>query len=107
MKIFLLAESISLRLLNADNIIFLVLMVVEILDIEVLRNFTFWQKFYNFYQAQYSPQMYHKSVRIEEKENFFTNSESTYPKLSNDVRGVYFGQVVIKKERFEYWEDKK
>ena len=51
--------------------------------------------------------MYHKSVRIEEKEKFFTNSESTYPKLLNDVRGVYFGQVVIKKGRFEFWEDKK
>ena len=51
--------------------------------------------------------MYHKPVRIEEKEIFFINSESTYPKLSNDVRGVYFGQVVTKKGRFEFWEDEK
>ena len=51
--------------------------------------------------------MYHKSVRVEEKENFFTNSKNTHSKLSNDVLSVYFGQVVVKKERFELWEDKK
>ena len=51
--------------------------------------------------------MYNKSVRVEEKEKFFTNSKSTYSKLSNDVLSVYFGQIVMKKERFELREVKK
>ena len=56
---------------------------------------------------QYSLQSYKKSVRLEEKDYILINSESTHSKLSNDVLGVYFGQIVMNKERFEFWEDRK